>query len=68
MAGLAFPTTVHEQTAHLICDFFANQSHVQAVLVVNSCARGVATPQSDLDMAILIEAGSDQALNNGFIG
>ncbi len=30
---------------------------VRSVLLVNSCARGVATPESDLDLAILVDPG-----------
>jgi hypothetical protein len=35
-------------------DFFRPHTQVEAVLVTNSCARGTATPESDLDMAVLI--------------
>jgi len=50
-----FPTPAHESAARLVDDFFAAQSSVDTVLVVNSCARGTATPESDLDLAILVE-------------
>lgn len=50
---LRFPTALHQQTAEIARGFFAGRPHVDTVLVVNSCARGVATPESDLDMAVL---------------
>jgi predicted nucleotidyltransferase len=34
---------------------FATRSEVEAVVLVNSCARGVATPESDLDLALLVD-------------
>jgi predicted nucleotidyltransferase len=49
-----FPTTLHKQAAEEIVDF-ARTLAVHAVLLVNSCARGVATAQSDLDIALLID-------------
>ncbi|MEX2394149.1 MAG: hypothetical protein WD826_06690 [Actinomycetota bacterium] len=39
--------------AHIAVDFFKERAGVDAVLVVASCARGVATPGSDLDMVTL---------------
>lgn len=50
-----FPTLLHQKTAEFARDFFLNQSTVDTVLVVNSCARGQATPESDLDMAVLVK-------------
>lgn len=53
-----FPTPIHQQAAEAIVTFFRTQAQtapIDAVLVVNSCARGVATPESDLDMAVLID-------------
>jgi len=54
---LAFPTTIHKQAADAIIDYFSRQSQIQTVLIVNSCARGVAIPESDLDIAVLTEPG-----------
>lgn len=51
----SFPTQAHEQSAQEIVKRFGSLPQVQAVLLVNSCARGVATPESDLDIAILID-------------
>ncbi len=53
---MRFPTAVHEQAAQSVVDFFAVHSQTRAVLLVNSCARGRAVPESDLDVAILVDA------------
>jgi len=53
-----FPTQLHQDTAALIRDYFLAVPVVDTVLVVNSCARGLATPESDLDFAILIKPGT----------
>ena len=53
-----FPTPIHQQAAEAIVTFFRTQAQtapIDGVLVVNSCARGVATPESDLDMTVLID-------------
>jgi hypothetical protein len=49
-----FPTSIHKQAAEEIVDF-SRTLPVHAVLLVNSCARGTATAQSDLDIALLID-------------
>ena len=54
MRQVEFPTPDHTRTAHAVVTFFAERP-VLAVLLVNSCARGVATPESDLDFAILVD-------------
>ena len=51
----SFPTSLHHQVAEFTHDFFASYSQVDTVLVVNSCARGQAIPESDVDMAILVK-------------
>jgi len=53
---VTFPTRIHEKVAGLFAGFCRNRRSIDTVLVVNSCARGVATPQSDLDMAALVKA------------
>jgi predicted nucleotidyltransferase len=53
-----FPTKLHQNTAELIRDYFLTISNVDTVLVVNSCARGQAAPESDLDFAILVTPGT----------
>jgi predicted nucleotidyltransferase len=50
----SFPTLTHQRAAEAVIDFFRPHDHVEAVLVTNSCARGTATSESDLDMAVLI--------------
>ena len=50
----SFPTTLHQDSAELVRDYFYTIAKVDTVLVVNSCARGHAVPESDLDFAILI--------------
>lgn len=50
-----FPTSLHQDSAELIRDYFFRIPNVDTVLVVNSCARGQAVPESDLDFAILVE-------------
>ena len=49
-----FPTPLHQQAAETIVAFFSSCSGVDSVLLVNSCARGVATAESDLDIAVLV--------------
>jgi predicted nucleotidyltransferase len=58
---LKFPTILHEKVAESAYRFFRPHKEVDSVLVVNSCARGQAVPESDLDIAVLIQPGtSDQ--------
>lgn len=52
--GPQFPTNIHKQAVQEIVDF-ATTLPVHAALLVNSCARGKATAQSDLDVALLID-------------
>jgi predicted nucleotidyltransferase len=49
-----FPTALHQQAADEIVAFFSTQPQTDAVLLVNSCACGTATPESDLDIAVLV--------------
>lgn len=49
-----FPTALHEAVALLVKTYFLSMPQVDTVIVVNSCARGLAVPQSDLDFAILV--------------
>jgi predicted nucleotidyltransferase len=50
-----FPTELHQKAAELINDYFLSIPSVDTVLVVNSCARGQAVLESDLDFAILVK-------------
>lgn len=56
-----FPTNIHKDCAGLIADYFSKLSSIDTVLVVNSCARGQAVPESDLDFAILAKPGTTPA-------
>ena len=47
-----FPTSLHRDTTELVHDYFSEISTVDTVLVVNSCARGQAAPESDLNFAV----------------
>ena len=55
---MRFPSQTHQRVAELFAGFCENRGAVDTVLVVNSCARGRATVQSDLDMAALVNAGT----------
>ena len=52
-----FPTKIHQDSAEVVRDYFLKMDATDTVLVVNSCARGQAVPESDLDFAILVKAG-----------
>ncbi|TMI82370.1 MAG: nucleotidyltransferase domain-containing protein [Bacteroidetes bacterium] len=56
-----FPTTLHQDLAELIRDHFLAIPAVDTVLTVNSCARGQAVPESDLDVAILVKSDTTAA-------
>lgn len=49
-----YPTPQHQQAAHRIVEFFSAQDEVDAVLLTCSCARGKASQDSCLDIAILV--------------
>src|SRR4051794_37811376 len=53
-----FPTILHQDAADVVEEYFLKTANVDSILVVNSCARGNATPESDLDMAILVKPGT----------
>lgn len=55
-----FPSKLHRETAELVRDYFLTISFVDTILVVNSCARGQAVPDSDLDFAILVKPDTTQ--------
>ena len=52
---IVFPTLLHQAAANQILAYFSTIRSVDTILVVNSCARGQAVPESDLDFAILVE-------------
>jgi len=49
----AYPTPEHQTAANTITDFFVSNFKIDAVLLVNSCARGKATRDSCLDIVVL---------------
>jgi predicted nucleotidyltransferase len=57
----AYPTPEHQRAADALVDFFSTQFEVDAVLLVNSCARGKATRDSCLDIIVLAQPPMLQA-------
>ena len=57
----AYPTPEHRQAAEAIVDFFMAQFEIDALLLVNSCARGKATRDSCLDIVVLAQPDTLQA-------
>lgn len=53
-----FPTGLHQDAAAVVQNYFLSRSTIDTVLVVNSCARGLGVPESDLDFAILVKPGT----------
>jgi len=62
---LKFPTPSHAEAAQAVAVYAGTLENVDSVLVVNSCARGVAVAGSDLDMAILLDGEVDEAAMEG---
>ncbi len=58
---IAFPTVLHRHAAEEIVAFFDSAPEVAAMLLVNSLARGVGTPESDLDIAVLVNPDAPPA-------
>jgi predicted nucleotidyltransferase len=53
--GEKYPTPQHEKAAETITEFFVSNFQIDAVLLVNSCARGKATRDSCLDIVMLAQ-------------
>src|SRR5687767_15581582 len=51
--GAIYPTPEHQKAADAITEHFASNYKIDAVLLVNSCARGKATRDSCLDIIML---------------
>jgi predicted nucleotidyltransferase len=51
---IKFPTQHHADVANKVTEYVRRIDGVDTILVVNSCARGQAVVESDLDMAILM--------------
>jgi predicted nucleotidyltransferase len=54
MSAPLYPTLQHDLAAQQIVEFFSCTDGVDAVLLVNSCARGRATRDSCLDIIVLV--------------
>jgi len=54
ISSVEFPTKLHREAAEEASKYFLNNACVDTVLIVNSCARGQAIAESDLDLAILV--------------
>jgi len=54
MTEIIFPTELHRQATETIKEFFIEQQNIDTILLVNSLARGTATPESDIDIAVLV--------------
>ncbi len=52
--SLTYPTPQHKEAAQAIVEFYRGTVGIEAVLLVNSCARGKASRHSYLDIAILL--------------
>jgi hypothetical protein len=53
-----YPTPQHERAAEAVVAWFERRRETQAVLLTNSCARGKASPDSCLDMLVLVPTES----------
>lgn len=51
----AYPTQQHAFAAQVVTELFAGQPGVESILLVNSCARGKASPDSCLDILVLMK-------------
>jgi predicted nucleotidyltransferase len=56
-----YPTLEHQKAAELITAYFVENYHIDAVLLVNSCARGKATQDSCLDIILLAKPGEGRS-------
>ena len=60
MIQLTFPTELHRQATKIVSDFFQGQKHIDTILLLNSLARGKATAESDIDIAVLKTEKADR--------
>ncbi|MEP6748132.1 MAG: nucleotidyltransferase domain-containing protein [Bacteroidota bacterium] len=61
MTDIIFPTDLHRLSIEVIRDYFLQQQYIDTILLVNSIARGKATPESDIDIAVLVTQTTDYA-------
>jgi predicted nucleotidyltransferase len=57
----AYPTSEHERAAKAITEHFVSNYKIDAVLLVNSCARGKATRDSCLDIVMLAKPDASRS-------
>jgi predicted nucleotidyltransferase len=62
-----FPTKLHQDAAGEVREYFKNVAETDTVLVVNSCARGQAVAESDLDFAVLMNPETSAAQMNNIL-
>jgi hypothetical protein len=63
---VTYPTQAHEHAAAAITEFFAARDETDAVLLTNSCARGKATPDSCLDMQVVVRPHAVASMEDEF--
>jgi len=56
-----YPTPEHQKAADVITEYFVKNYNIDAVLLVNSCARGKATQDSCLDIIVLAKPGEERS-------
>jgi predicted nucleotidyltransferase len=56
-----YPTLEHQAAADAIVEYFVSNYKIDAVLLVNSCARGKATRDSCLDIIVLVKPESSRS-------
>jgi predicted nucleotidyltransferase len=56
-----YPTLEHQAAADVIVEFFVSHYKIDAVLLVNSCARGKATRDSCLDIVVLAKPDQERS-------
>lgn len=50
----SYPTAHHRCAAEAVVELLGRRAQTEAIVLVNSCARGKATPNSCLDIAVLV--------------
>jgi hypothetical protein len=63
---VTYPTQAHERAAAVITELFAARDETDAVLLTNSCARGKATPDSCLDMQVVVQPHAVASMEHEF--
>ena len=63
-----YPTSQHATAAEAIAHFFTSNFDIDAVMLVNSCARGKATCDSCLDINILVQPEALKAQIGSYLG